>query len=101
MYLNARCCLHLYLEAWVKESGVSVYEAQFKKVKGKNGWLAAYLDHFSQQLNIDVSGASINLRLLEEVVLARNLVEHPPTITNLRPHFSKADLKEAETSVLR
>ena len=86
--------LHLYLEARVRESGVPVDQTQFKKVKGKSGWLAAYLDHFSLRLNIDVAGASINLRLLEEVVLARNLVEHPPTITSLRPHFSEANLKK-------
>lgn len=86
--------LHLYLDAWVKESGKPIDANEFKKVKGKSGWLAAYMDHFSQRLNIDIGGASINLRLLEEVVLARNLVEHPPTITSLRPHFSDADLKK-------
>lgn len=86
--------LRLYLKAWVKESGIAVDQTHFNKVKSKNGWLAASLDHFSQRLNIDITDTSINLQLLEEVVLARNLVEHPPTIASLRPHFSDADLKK-------
>ena len=58
--------LHLYLEAWVRESGVPVDPDKFKKVKGQSGWLAAYLDHFSRRFNIDISSASIDHRLLEE-----------------------------------
>lgn len=88
--------LRLYFKAWVKESGVPIDEQQFKKVKGKEGWLAAYMEHFSRRFNIDIRGASINLRLFEEVVLARNLVEHPESIACLRPHFSDADLKKLQ-----
>ncbi len=54
------------------------------------------MKHFLQRLNIDIADASINLRLFEEVVLARNLVEHPESITCLRPHFSDADLKKLQ-----
>ena len=86
--------LHLYFKAWVKESGVPTDEQQFKRVKGKQGWLAAYMKHFLQRFNINIGGTSINLRLFKEVVLARNLVEHPESITSLRPHFSGDDLRK-------
>lgn len=86
--------LHLYFETWVKESGLPVDEKLKKSVFKKRGWLAGYKAHFSQQFGISIDGAPSNFRMLEEVVLARNVVEHPPSITSIRTQFAAADINK-------
>lgn len=85
--------LHLYLETWVRLSGVSVEESLKKSFK-KDGWFAGYRAHFFQRLEIDFAEAPVNLRLLEEMVLARNRIEHPSSITNSRAQYSASDIKK-------
>lgn len=85
--------LHLYLETWVSESRVRVDETLKKSFK-KIGWFSGYKMHFSQRFAINFEGCPENLRLLEEVVLARNRFEHPPSITSIRTTYADADLKK-------
>lgn len=85
--------LHLYLETWVRESRVPVDEA-LKKTFKNVGWFPGYKTHFSQRLAIDFGVCPENLRLLEEVVLARNRFEHPLSITRVRTNYVDADLEK-------
>jgi len=85
--------LHLYLETWVSESRVPVDE-ELKKSFKKIGWFPGYRTHYSQCFAIDFESCPENLRLLEEVVLARNRFEHPPSITSIRTNYADADLKK-------
>lgn len=86
--------LHLYLETWVKQSGRPVQPALKTAIFKKHGWLEGYREHFSQQLQINLKEGPANLRLLEEVVLARNMIEHPPLIASIRTQFADADLQK-------
>ncbi|MDO8292349.1 MAG: hypothetical protein Q7T29_05745 [Gallionella sp.] len=85
--------LHLYLETWVSESRIPVDETLKKSFK-KIGWFTGYRTHYSQRFTIDFETCPENLGLLEEVVLARNRVEHPLSITSLRTQYKDADLKK-------
>lgn len=85
--------LHLYLETWVSESRIPVDETLKKSFK-KIGWFPGYRTHYSQRFAIDFETCPENLGLLEEVVLARNRFEHPPTITSLRTQYADTDLKK-------
>lgn len=85
--------LHLYLETWVSQSGVPIDGAMKKSFK-KTGWFTGYKTHFSQRFAIDFEACPEKLGLLEEVVLARNRFEHPPSIANLRTQYADADRKK-------
>ncbi len=85
--------LHLYLETWVSESRVRVDESLKKSFKNI-GWFPGYKAHYSQRFAINFEACPENLRLLEEVVLARNRFEHPPSITSIRTNYADADLKK-------
>lgn len=83
--------LHLFLEAWVGQSGVPVDEnSEFKK----RGWLSGYNAHFTARFGIAFENGPANLKLLEEVVLARNRIEHPSSIISERPEYSTSDMKK-------
>jgi len=86
--------LHLYLETWVRQSGVLIDESLKKTVFKKHGWFAGYKAHFAQRFAINFEAAPANLSLLEEVVLARNRIEHPSSITSRKTQYADADLKK-------
>jgi hypothetical protein len=86
--------LHLYMETWVRQSGVPVEESLKKSVFKKHGWFAGYGAHFSKNFGIKFEAAPVNLGLLEEVVLARNRIEHPSSITSHRTQYTDTDLKK-------
>lgn len=86
--------LHLYLETWVRQSGVPVNPSLKKTVFKKKGWFIGYKDHFSKRFAIDFENGPVNLGLLEEVVLVRNRIEHPSEITTFKTKYAGADLKK-------
>jgi len=86
--------LHLYFETWVKQCEQPVSRELKETVFKKRGWLEGYKAHFEQTLQINFNEQPVNFRLLEEVILARNLIEHPPSITSMRTQFADADLKK-------
>ena len=86
--------LHLYLESWVRQSGVVVDESLKKSVFKKNGWLSGYNVHFTKQFNVAFETGPADLKMLEEVVLARNRIEHSPSITDQKTQYSASDLKK-------
>jgi len=85
--------LHLYLESWVRQSGVAVEES-LKPLFKKSGSLAGYNAHFTKRFNIAFSAGPANLKLLEEVVLVRNRIEHPPSIADQKTQYSASDLRK-------
>jgi hypothetical protein len=86
--------LHLYLESWVKQSGVAVDESMKKSVFKNKGWFAGYDTHFTKCFNVTFVDGPSDLKLLEEVVLVRNRIEHPPTITDQMTQYSSSDLRK-------
>ena len=86
--------LHLYLESWVKQSGVAVAESLKKSVFNKYGWFAGYKTHFDQCFDVAFEAGPANLKMLEEVVLARNRIEHPSSITSHRTEYADSDIKK-------
>lgn len=86
--------LHLYLETWVKQSGIPVDKSPKKSVFKKSGWFAGYRAHFAQHFKIDFETGPANLGMLEEVILARNRIEHPSSITSRRTQYADADVKK-------
>lgn len=86
--------LRLYLESWVKQSGIAVHETLKKSVFKENGWFVGYKTHFAQCFNIIFEAGPANLGMLEELVLARNRIEHPPSITSRRTQYVDSDLRK-------
>jgi len=86
--------LHLYLESWVKQSHTAIETTLKNTVFKKRGWFAGYNAHFARHFNIAFENSSANLALLEEVVLARNRIEHPVSITSMRSQYADSDLKK-------
>jgi hypothetical protein len=86
--------LHLFLEAWVGQSGVAVDESLKKSVFKNHGWLSGYNAHFTNRFGVAFGNGPANLRVLEEVVLARNRIEHPYSITDQKTQYSKSDMKK-------
>ena len=79
--------LHLFFESWVKQSGIAVEESLKELVFKKQGWFAGYKTHFAQHFNVAFEDGPANLEILEEVVLARNRIEHPLSITSRRTQY--------------
>ena len=86
--------LHLYFKTWVKQSGCPVEESLKKTVFKKRGWFIGYKVHFSQRFAIQFDAAQVNHRLLEEVILARNRIEHTSSITSQRTQYANSDIKK-------
>lgn len=85
--------LHLYLESWVRQSRIPI-NATTRKVAFKNGWLGGYAVHFFDNFQIDFTASPANVQLLEEVILARNSIAHPSSITSHRAQYSNSDFKK-------
>jgi hypothetical protein len=85
--------LHLFLEAWIGRSGVAVDESLKKKFKN-NGWLSGYDAHFANCFGIAFNNGPADLRILEEIILARNRIEHPNSITEQKAQYSELDMRK-------
>jgi hypothetical protein len=84
--------LHLYLKTWETVLGSPVgdsFKSEFKK-----GWLNGYKAYFAARFGIDFAKAPANLAMLEEIVLARNRIQHPDDIVTPRTSYLPADMKK-------
>jgi len=84
--------LHLYLKTWETELGMPVgdsFKPEFKK-----GWLNGYKAYFAARFGIDFAKAPADLAMLEEIVLARNRIQHPNDIVTPRTSYLPADLEK-------
>jgi hypothetical protein len=84
--------LHLYFKTW--ESQFRIPVGDLFKAEFKNGWLAGYKAYLTYYADINFGDCPANLELLEEVVLARNRIQHPEPIMNFKTHYSANDLKK-------
>jgi len=81
--------LHLYLKTWERQFGIHIDKSDFKK-----GWLKGYTVYFARHAGIQFDDSQVDLKMLEEIVLARNLVQHPECIVSPRTHYTDDDLKK-------
>jgi hypothetical protein len=83
--------LHLFLRSWVnrleQEHGMK-FNANFKK----KGWFSGYKQIFDE-LELPLSQCGASLDVVEQITLARNRVQHPEELTELRVDHSESDLK--------
>jgi hypothetical protein len=84
---------HLYLKTWEHQIGIPIDES-LKLCFKKNGWFHGYKAYFAERLGVRFEDSQCDLSLLEELVLARNRVQHPESITNHSTHYSDSDLKK-------
>lgn len=94
----------LYLREWVDDLHARYGTEQLAKhgigrpgnAQGNfpKGWINAYRDFFREHLHIDWESARVDLGCLEEIVLARNRIEHPERITSFAISQSKQDAKK-------
>lgn len=84
--------LQLFLKTWEKELGKPV-QPQYKALFKKKGWMNGYRQYFIDILGIDYANAPIKMIRLEEIVRARNIVQHPDFISSNMVSFTDDDLK--------
>ncbi|MDJ1652967.1 hypothetical protein PFH44_05540 [Raoultella sp. Ech2A] len=82
--------LQLFLKAWVDRldrfQGMT-FEVNFKK----NGWLNGYLQIF-KELELDMDDCPANLKIIEQLPLVRNRIQHPEHLTSIYIEHSDNDL---------
>ena len=84
--------LHLYLKEWENQFRIPFGES-FKS-EFKQGWLNGYKAYFAHHFEIRFEEGPVDFAVLEEVVLARNRIQHPQSITYHQTHYSNSDLKK-------
>ena len=84
--------LHLYLKTWEAEFGKPV--ADSFKTEFKKGWINGYKAYFATHFGIHFDQGPANLSVLEEIVLARNRVQHRESITSQRTSYSSKDIEK-------
>jgi len=84
--------LHLYLKTWERQFGIPVDDSL--KSVFKKSWLNGYKVYFARHAGIQFDNSQVDWEVLEEIVLARNRVQHPECITNHRTHYADEDLKK-------
>jgi hypothetical protein len=84
--------LHMYFKTWQKVLGVEIEE----KLRGlfKKNWVQGYKELFANSAGVPFNSCPVNLKLLEELVLARNRTQHPESLSTIRSSYSSADLQK-------
>ena len=84
--------LQLFVSTWTNEfvGATEAYKTDFKK----GSWFNRYRDLYRQRLKLDWASGPANSKLLEELVLARNRIQHPDTITSLTVSHPAPEEKE-------
>ncbi len=83
---------HLHLKTWEAELNTPVgdsFRSEFKM-----GWLNGYKAYFAARFGIRFDKAPVDLSILEEVVLARNRIQHPDNIVSPKTKWSSTDLEK-------
>ncbi|MDP1947751.1 MAG: hypothetical protein Q8L77_09650 [Nitrospirota bacterium] len=83
---------HLYFKTWERQIEIPV-DASLK-ADFKNGWLNGYKAYFARHFRIRLEDSPTSLEVLEEIILARNRIQHPESITRDSSHYSDSDLKK-------
>ncbi len=82
--------LHLYLKTWEAVLRVPLGNS----FKTENGWFNRYKAHFAVRFGIDFTKAPADLIMLEEIILARNRIQHPDDIVTPRTSYLPSDLRK-------
>lgn len=83
---------HLYFRTWEQQLGVRVDNSC--KSAFKRGWFNGYKTYFHHKFEINFENSPCNLDLLEELVIARNRIQHPESISFHNSYYSGTDLKK-------
>ena len=84
--------LHLYFREW--ENQFRTPASDSVKPEFKKGWLNGYKVFFATNFDIKFECSGADLSLLEEVVLIRNRIQHPESITSQRENYLPSDIKK-------
>ena len=85
--------LHAYFEYWVQAFEIPI-DKDLEPLFKKSGWLKGYKAYFSRHAGIDFATGPSNLAVLEELILARNQIQHPASIIVEGSRYSESDLKK-------
>ncbi|MFO1275740.1 MAG: hypothetical protein U1F21_06910 [Sphaerotilus natans] len=80
---------HLYFKSWEHRTRIPIDKSDFS-----NGWLNGYKAYFARNFRINFDDSPSKLRVLEEIALARNRIQHPDSITTDSSHYSESDLSK-------
>lgn len=83
---------HLYMKTWEAELRVPVgnsFTAEFKK-----GWFNGYKAYFATHFGVNFEKAPADLAMLEEIVLARNRIQHSDDLMTPRTSYSQTDIRK-------
>ncbi|NOT15491.1 MAG: hypothetical protein HOP21_07940 [Methylotenera sp.] len=83
----------LYFKETVSQRGCPA-NSLFKPDYKTNGWLNGYKDYFAHHYQIQFDDSPADFKVLEEIILARNRVQHPESITRDSSHYSFTDLEK-------
>ena len=84
--------LHLFMKSWfdrLKKDHEMKFEFNFKE----KGWFKEYI-RVVRDLEFPLDECGVSMEVLEQIVLARNRVQHPEEITSLRVSHSTRDMKK-------
>ena len=85
--------LKLYFEAWEEKLGIR-WERKERDHAFKNGYFQGYRTCFEKVLGQSWSDCPADIKLIEQIVVARNRAQHPEDITTTQVSYSKADLSK-------
>ena len=83
----------LYFKTWERQIGIPIDES-LKSCFKRNGWFHGYEAYFAERLGVRFEDSPCDLSLFEELVLARNRVQHPESITTHTSRYSDSDLEK-------
>jgi hypothetical protein len=83
--------LQLFLKTWVNRIEEE-YRMKFNVDFKNKGWFNGYKQIFLE-LQLPLLECTVDFDVVEQVTLARNRVQHPEDLTELRVKHSKSDLK--------
>ena len=85
--------LKLYFSTWEKELSIKWKKGERKRVFEK-GFLQGYRECFEKNLGVSWDHSPADLRIIEQIALARNRDQHPDELTSMRVKHTKYDLKK-------
>ncbi|VVE44067.1 hypothetical protein PHO31112_04307 [Pandoraea horticolens] len=83
--------MKVFFDAWQREARVRD-DPSLDKVFKKNGFVQGYRALFEKSLGIRFADSKVDMLLLEQVVMARNRIQHQEYLGSNRPSHSQADL---------
>jgi hypothetical protein len=84
--------LHVYFQTWERLRGIPAAERFKDEFRG--GWVSGYRTYCDVVLRIDLSKGPCDLKLIEEIVLARNRSQHHDTLVMTLPTYKSSDLQK-------